>query len=335
MRRFIIYSNNDNVSHLSKLNFSKLLSLGDLYCSQISKNVRNPFWKNIVESWKLFLKSLKIINLEEIVYCPLWENSQISSNGSFFLKDWYDKGIRNILDIINENGLLYDFVDLKNRYNIKGTYLDYARLVRNIPKSWKEIISVEPDKCAKFKYNVQANCYVKFILKSIRGCRDIYDTLIPVDEASIPVKWLQEMNDTTTEEWKMYCKRLNQIREVKLKDFQYKILNRILVINRFLYKIKRKESDKCSYCNKESESITHLLFSCEIVNEFWNKLKLWLLDKANIILQLDLKTIMFSACSQALIHFIIVVAKYYIYKNKFVIKTLSIEGFERYLKKIF
>ena len=79
---------------------------------------------------------------------------------------------------------------------------------------------MEPDKCAKLKYNVQANCYVKFILKNKRGCRDIYDTLITVDETIIPVKWLQEINDITVVEWKMYNKKLNQIKEVKLKDFQ-------------------------------------------------------------------------------------------------------------------
>ena len=143
---------------------------------------------------------------------------------------------------------------------------------------------MEPDKSANLMYNVQANCYVKFILKNKRGCRDIYDTLIPVDETIAPVKWLQEINDITVVEWKMYNKNLNQIKEVKLKDFQYKILNRILVTNRFLYKTKRKETDKCSYCNTESESISHLLFSCEKVNEFWKTLKIWLLNNANISL---------------------------------------------------
>ena len=69
--------------------------------------------------------SLEIKELEEIVYCPLWEQSQISGNRIFFIKDWYDKGIRNIIDIITENGLIYDFEDLKHKYNIKGTFLDY------------------------------------------------------------------------------------------------------------------------------------------------------------------------------------------------------------------
>ena len=78
----------------------------------------------------------------------------------------------------------------------------------------------------------------------------IYDTLIPVNETTIPVKWLQEINDLTIDEWIMYNKKLNFLKEVKLLDFQYNILNRILPTNRFLYKIKRIVTDKCSYCKK-------------------------------------------------------------------------------------
>ena len=51
---------------------------------------------------------------------------------------------------------------------MKGSYLDYTQLLKNIPKSLKEIINVEPDKCAKLKYNVQINCFVKFISKKMR-----------------------------------------------------------------------------------------------------------------------------------------------------------------------
>ena len=61
----------------------------------------------------------------------------------------------------------------------------------------------------------------------------------------------------------------------------------MLATNRFLYKIKRNVIDKCLYCNKESDSITHLLFSSEQIKYFWRELKTWLLNIANISLQLD------------------------------------------------
>ena len=61
-------------------------------------------------------------------------------------------------------------------------------------------------------------------------------------------------------------------------------------------------------------------------------LKTWLVNNANISLQLDFKTIIFSSCSQTLIHFITYAAQYYVYKSKFGTKKLSIVWFEGYLK---
>ena len=82
LRRFIIYSENDNCSHLSKINFSKLFSLGGLYyCFEQLKNIRNPIWNNMVESWTCFIKSMKIKELEETYNCPLWKKSHVSYNG--------------------------------------------------------------------------------------------------------------------------------------------------------------------------------------------------------------------------------------------------------------
>ena len=67
---------------------------------------------------------------------------------------------------------------------------------------------------------------------------------------------------------KPYSKTLNSIKEVKLRDFQFKINNQILVTNTFLFKIKKKEINVCSYCNQDAESIAHLLFYCETVAKF-------------------------------------------------------------------
>ena len=79
--------------------------------------------------------------------------------------------------------------------------------------------------------------------------------------------------------------------------------------------------------------VSHTYFSAaKKFLDFWKELKTWLLNNANIGLQLDFKTIIFSACSQTLIHFITVAAKCYIYKSKFGTNKLSIVGFEGYLK---
>ena len=66
-----------------------------------------------------------------------------------------------------------------------------------------------------------------------------------------------------------------EVRSIKHKTVsQFKINNQILVTNTFLFKIKKKENNLCSYCNQEAESITHLLFHCGTVAKFWKTLKI-------------------------------------------------------------
>ena len=83
-----------------------------------------------------------------------------------------------------------------------------------------------------------------------------------------------------------YRKNLNNIKEVKLRDFKFKINNRILVTNNFLFKINKKENNLCSYCNLDAESITHLLFHYGTIAKFWKTLKILLERKSTINIQI-------------------------------------------------
>ena len=332
LRRLLIFSDNDNWSTLSKINFNKIASMGEAYSGIVIKDLRNPFWKNVLESWSQYIRSFKIDSLVKVIYSPLWGNSQINRNGNDIVNEWYNKGIRNIIDLIDENGLIHDFQTLKDLHNIHGTYLDYAHLINRIPRLWREMISENSRKISMYRYNVQINSYVFCLLRKRRGCRDIYDKIVSVNETIVPNKWLNEVGDISVEEWKRINRNLHNIKEIKLRDFQFKINNRILVTNTFLLKIKKKETNLCSYCNQEAETITHLLFSCEIASNFWKNLKQWFERKANINLQIDLKNIIFSSPSQVLSSYILTVAKYYIYKSKFYKKEVNLKGFESFLK---
>ena len=72
--------------------------------------------------------------------------------------------------------------------------------------------------------------------------------------------------------------------ETKLREFQFKILNRIVFTNEKLFRFDMAESDKCAFCQTEVESIEHLLFSCKISSVFWKHVLSWLRDN-NIIVE--------------------------------------------------
>ena len=73
-----------------------------------------------------------------------------------------------------------------------------------------------------------------------------------------------------TIDWKrVYLLSFRTTLETKLREFHFKILNRIVFTNEKLFRFDMAESDKCAFCQTEVESIEHLHFSCKISSVFW------------------------------------------------------------------
>ena len=178
------------------------------------------------------------------------------------------------------------------------------------------------------------NIYIKELIKTKKGSRIFYDIFVGINEYIPQGKWQAEIGNITENEWKLYFLNIKQCHEVKLRDFQYKINNKILVTNSFLFKINKIDSDVCSYCREQPEKIFHLFLLCPKVRTFWNELKVWLYTNANIEISLENKKILFSYTGKKeLENYIYVLAKYYIYQNKFISRNISIQAFVSLLKK--
>ena len=66
--------------------------------------------------------------------------------------------------------------------------------------------------------------------------------------------------------------------ESKLREFQFKILNRIIFTNEKLFRFGMADSPSCAFCQTEVESVEHLLFSCRVSSSFWKHVLSWLRD---------------------------------------------------------
>ena len=84
------------------------------------------------------------------------------------------------------------------------------------------------------------------------------------------------------------------MKDVKLKVFQYKTTNKILVTKYFLHRINKIDNNLCEYCQHESETIYHVFVECEKVKMFWDNLKIWLNNNASIRIALENKNILFA-----------------------------------------
>ena len=67
----------------------------------------------------------------------------------------------------------------------------------------------------------------------------------------------------------VYSSLKNSSSDTKHKWFQYRILRRVLTTNDYLYKRKVIDTDRCTFCKTEKETIRHLLWDCTYTETFW------------------------------------------------------------------
>ena len=46
----------------------------------------NPFWKDVLKSWKLYCEAFEAKELDGVLFLPVWYNSNISNDLSFLIK---------------------------------------------------------------------------------------------------------------------------------------------------------------------------------------------------------------------------------------------------------
>ena len=70
-------------------------------------------------------------------------------------------------------------------------------------------------------------------------------------------KWIREIGILKEYDFVNYNRAVKDLKDVILKDSQFKINNKILVTKSFLYRIGKEDNSQCSYCNRDTESIYH------------------------------------------------------------------------------
>ena len=76
-------------------------------------------------------------------------------------------------------------------------------------------------------------------------------------ENDTPNRWQRDLGEIPKEERSKHDKVLNNMNEVKLKDFQFKINNKIFTTSSFLCKINVIDNHRCSFCKQDPETIKH------------------------------------------------------------------------------
>ena len=112
---------------------------------------------------------------------------------------------------------------------------------------------------------------------------------------------------------------------------------RILPSNRFLLKCKLVNSSLCDFCAMHEETIIHLFWECSISRDFWNSIECFLNEKGfNVTLSyrlISLCTPDLNNKDSKLVSYIIILAKYFIFSNKYKKSIPNFNWFKLFLQK--
>ena len=243
-----------------------------LFGSDYGINTENKFWKDVFKSWCEYQKCLEPSNICDVISEPLWFNHNIKFE---FIKQWFNKGLRTIRDLLDDDGKLLSLNALKNKYNISCTFLDYHRLHMLIPQKWKNIINQS-----------ELNVYLAIpnisfsILSIVRNpSSSLRKTFVKYSckhySDKIQEKWSRDLGISLFEDcfWEnVYTLPKTLTIDTYLLYFQYKISRRILVTNYSLKLFKIQENDLCTFCGIFKETLVHLFIDCLHTRLFWQNI---------------------------------------------------------------
>ena len=156
----------------------------------------------------------------------------------------YSKGNINIEDVLALNRVDSIFLTLeqiKDKYNVKLNFLEYASILNSIPKKITNYLqhrgSVQNihnnPAVITFMYKVEK------VICNAKGSRYVYENMIKKiykPPEKIILKWKQELNVDESDVMQGFKNIYKSTVFIKLREFQYKMLHRYISLNDFLLK---------------------------------------------------------------------------------------------------
>ena len=286
------------------------------------------FYKECIVAWTL-LNEDNPFSSSEIANQVIWNNQFICiESKSVYNSRLINLGIVKIGDLYDTwGGFKSNKEPLYSTLSPVEHFLLFS-LFNAFPEEWRKILKTNKNSISSQTHDlIQTDFKLRIEGKKVNfqnlKSKSLYDSFVS-KISSIPTaqrKYNEAFSTHTFQlDWeKIYLLPFKTTLDTKLREFQYKILNRILYTNKMLFKCKKVDSPLCDFCEKELETIEHLFFHCTKVSMFWNDLKS-VLDSFNITIRFDIMNVLFGILDtddiSILVNYIILESKYFIYRCK-------------------
>jgi len=254
---------------------------------------KESMWYEIMFEWYQYTyKTCNQLDSKDcIVNQNIWFNSTIRiANKPVYYKSWYTAGIKYINNLLDGNKWKSP-LELEQEFDIKINLLDYLGILNSIPVTWRRILKLDHYN----GNNMNGDTYTSNIDKLL-SCKQVNKSVymeLVSKKCCIPTKrwenWLEELGEDISElDWLDIFPRINKCTtSTRLRSLGYRFLIRDVLTNTRLTRMGKALNEFCYLCKTEVESISHLYWHCAVTKRLWERLKLFLLEKANINLTLD------------------------------------------------
>lgn len=218
----------------------------------VKKSMRPSIFRDMVLEWfRINFPKIRVETFNDVLKQNLWCNSFITSNYQWLKPTTFSLlGINKVVDIVNlDNGQFYTWNELKENYNImdNGQFMFYRKIIASIPRTWKRIIK------ANLPSNPTYPFYEEFINK-YKNTKEIYIYLRDLDQEntqnSLKLLWEIDLRiNIPHSRWRKA--QFNSFKisiSVKLRYFQYRIINRLLYTNMRASKWIQGLTNQCTFC---------------------------------------------------------------------------------------
>ncbi|MCP3887294.1 MAG: hypothetical protein GY702_00255, partial [Desulfobulbaceae bacterium] len=261
-----IYNNsNDTWTHIP-LTYIQNITNGYLFDMKIPSvkkmprmNMIPPFYQEVILA---FCKANNnVINNKSTFFQQIiWGNNNFLVNGTcLYSQSFIDSGFIFICDILNQDGHFKD--DIFTKLKCKHHYLRVIEIIKLALKPYKSfrfnddaIIQYDKQTCdltdKKSKY-----FYSRIVKNKQRQSKAIR-------------KW-SEYFDIHVDWTNVYAHKIYTQLEMKIADFNYKMLHNIIPTGKNLLKWKKIDNASCIYCKIHIHDLKHMLWDCSCLNDIW------------------------------------------------------------------
>uniref|UniRef100_A0A8C6WYS4 Reverse transcriptase domain-containing protein n=1 Tax=Neogobius melanostomus TaxID=47308 RepID=A0A8C6WYS4_9GOBI len=278
----------------------------------------SDFHQQVLLYWKLIFKHNFTPHNS-----PIWNNRYITINRkSVYFDEWFSQGVWAVAHFLNDDGCILQYEGFCEKFQIHCTKRKYNQLVKAIPLSVRSMVKQDifySNTSPKLRHLwiegsdfCDPKCNNKFLRCYLLNC-------------SYPnsIKRSYILKDYKKEEIiRIRTKYLSFPIPFKMKEIQFKILNKIYPTNEFIKHRFKIETGKCIFCNTENEDLDHLFYSCNVIQSFWQDFQRWLQSKGIQFATLTTNEIKFGIKVKNIfmdfgINNLLLLCKYFIHKCRF------------------